>query len=512
MNNSSGTTTRIAKNATLLYVRSFIVMLISLYTSRVLLRALGVEDLGIYNVVGGLVVLFAFLDGAQRATYQRFYNYAMGKSDEYNLTDVYSTSIKIQTLIAAAIFLSTEIIGLYLLYNDLVIPEGRMTAAFWVFQFSTLTLIVNSICIPFNAMIVAKEDMGVFAYIDIINVVLKLLIVFAVESTLFDRLIFYALLLFCVQVLTQFFYAAFCKWRYKELKYGWRWKGKLAKEMTGFSIWVVLSSIANILLTQGLSILYNIFVGVVANAAIGIGNQVRSAIVKLTANMSISFGPQLVINYANGEWDKVHKIWTIGSKCALTLFAAFSLPVIIDADFILKVWLENPPQYTTIFLQLILLENLVRFYSSNASTIVRATGKIKKFEIVTNVMNVAAFILIWIGFKTSTSVTLPFVILVVTTVVQVVYSIFVACRVVNYSVRKYLLSNSCLSTLALAIATALGYLSRPESFTVFALVVHVALTVLAVLLCMYFFGLLPNERVYLNNLVINIIKKKRNKV
>lgn len=507
MQQRGSTTTRIAKNAVALYFRSFIVMAVSLYTSRVILRVLGVEDLGVYNVVGGMVVLFAFLDGGQNATYQRFYNYAMGWPDEYNLKDVFSTSMIVQLLIAAGVFIVTEIVGVYLLYNALVIPDGRLTAAFWVFQFSVLTLVVNTLSIPYNAMIVAKEDMGAFAYIDIANVVLKLLIVFAVEYVSFDRLIFYAFLFLCVQLLTRFIYTSFCKRKYEETYFHFFWSGKLVKEMTGFSLWIVLSSIASILLTQGISILYNLFFGVYANAAIGIGNQVRSAIVKLTGNLTFSFSPQLVINYANGEWDKVDKIWTIGTKCAIALFAALSIPIIINADYILKIWLDNPPMYTTLFLQLILVENLIRFFSVNASTIVRASGQIKKYELITNVINAIAFLAIYVGFVVSNNVALPFIILIVTTIFQVLYSIICACHCVKSSVRTYLFSNSGLSTIALAMALIVGFCLRPEEMTFIKLLLHSIVIVSVLVMSFYHVGFLPSERKYLKNVVSVILDK-----
>lgn len=503
----SSTTTRIAKNAVALYFRSFIVMAVSLYTSRVILRVLGVEDLGIYNVVGGMVVLFAFLDGGQSATYQRFYNYAMGSPEDYQLYDVFSTSIVVQMLIAVAVFLVTEIVGLYLLYNVLVIPDGRMTAAFWVFQFSVLTLVVNTLSIPYNAMIVAKEDLGAFAYIDIANVVLKLLIVFAVEMSSIDRLIFYAFLFLCVQLMTRFFYTSFCKRKYSEVHFRLLWNGKLIREMTGFSLWIVLSSVASILLTQGISILYNMFFGVVANAAIGIGNQVRSAIVKLTGNLTFSFSPQLVINYANGDWSKVDKIWTIGTKCAIFLFAALSVPIILDADYILKIWLENPPMYTTVFLRLILIENLIRFFSVNASTIVRATGHIKKYELITNVINAIAFIAICIGFYISNNVALPFIILIVTTIIQVIYSIYCACRCIQSKLIGYLLTNTGLSTISLVIATIIGFLLKPAGMNIISLLIHSLVTVTVMGLSFYLVGFLPSEKVYLNKVVLSIYRK-----
>ncbi len=265
---------------------------------------------------------------------------------------------------------------------------------------------------------------------------------------------------------------------------------------------------ASIFLTQGISILYNLYYGVVANAAIGIGNQVRSAVLKLTGNLTMSFGPQLVINYANGDWGKVNKIWTIGNKVALGLFAAVAIPIIIDADYILEIWLEKPPKYTAIFLRLILIENLIRFLAAYASTVIRATGRIKKYELISNIFNVLAFVLIIIGFKTVDSIKLPYFILIFTTIIQITYSTFLACNCINYNSKKYFVSNTGLSLIALIVAVTIGIITMPSSFTVLKLLFHCALVAISVIISLYYIGLLPHERDYINITAKNIILKK----
>ena len=504
---NTSTTSRIAKNAVLLYTRSFVVMLISLYTSREVLRILGVNDMGIYNVVGGMVVLFAFLDGGQNATYQRFFNYAMGNPDKYNLSEVFSTSLIVQFIIAVFITLLTEIIGLYLLNTHLVIPEQRMNAAHFVFHFSVITLVVNTLSIPYGAMIIAKEDMGAFAYIDIINVVLKLLILFIVEYASFDRLIFYGLLVLCIQLLTRVLYTSFCHRHYNECHFKYVWNKFLIKEMTLFSSWIFLSSICSVLTNQGLSLLYNIFFGVVANAAIAIGNQVRSAILKLTGNITISFGPQLVISYASNQRDKVDKIWTVGSKFTFGLFAALAIPVIIDADYILSIWLVNPPKYTTLFVRLILIENLVGALTPFSSSVIRATGDIKYFEIVTNVMNLIALLLIYVCLRLGCDVGVPYFIMILKSFFQVIYSIWIACKKLLYNFVKYILSNTFLCALVIILSFILGVVSQPEFFTFIKLAFHLLFTAALVFGLVYFLGCLPSERSYVNSVLCSLYKK-----
>lgn len=503
----SSTTSRIAKNAILLYARSFIVMIIALYTSREVLRILGAEDMGVYNVVGGMVVLFAFLDGGQNATYQRFFNYAMGRPDKYHLPEVFSTSINLQLIIAISISLLTEIIGLYLLEHYLVIPAGRMNAAYWVFHFSVITLVVNTLSIPYEALIVAKEDMGAFAYIDIFNIVLKLLVVFVVEYATLDNLIFYAFLILCVQLLTRLIYTSFCNKHYEESIFHFVWNIKLLKEMSLFSSWILLSSMCSVLLNQGLSLLYNMFFGVIANAAIAIGNQVRSAILKLTGNVAISFGPQLVINYACGQNDKVDRIWTVGSKFTCCLFAALAIPVIIDADYILSLWLVNPPQYTTLFVRLILLENLVGALSPFSSSVIRASGNIKFFEIITNVINLLSFLLVYVCLSLDGSIELPYYILIVKSFALVLYSNWSACKMINYNLTKYFVTNTCMCVCVIVTSFAIGFAIMPDSFNITCLLIHFIITFFVVFLSLYLIGYMPSERAYVNIVIASFVNK-----
>ena len=498
------TSSRIAKNTIALYVRSFITMLISLYTSRVILNVLGVEDYGIYNVVGGVVVFFTVLDSAMNAACQRFLNFEMGKNNEEGVREVFCSSINIQAIISIIIPLITEILGLILLFNYMTIPVERMTAAFWVFQCSVITMAVNTMSIPYNAMIIAKEKMTAFAYIDILNTSFKLLSVLILPLLNWDKLILYAIFMLIIQVGTRYMYTAYCNKNFSEARYRYHWNKDIMKQMLSFSFWTVFSSVASMLLTQGLNILYNIFYGVVANAAMGIGNQVLMAVRRLTGNMTMSFAPQIVKRYSSGEYDKVALIWSIGSKCTVWLFALFTFPIVLNVDTILELWLKNIPANTSLFVALFLVENLIRCFTGNTTAIVRATGRIRNYELITNGIRVSFFGLVVLVFFFTKDMALPLFIYITNTVVQLFYNVYIGCRCIGYSIRKYLLNNGLLLLIILIASFVMSRLLIPGSTTFGTLIINALFDVLILSVMFFVLGFLPKERAYLKQVLVGL--------
>lgn len=511
MQQQSSTTSRIARNTIALYIRSFITMLITLYTSRVILQVLGVEDYGVYNAVGGVVVFFTVLDSAMSASCQRFLNYEMGQGNQEGVNEVFCSSINIQGIISTIIFLITEIVGLYLLYHYMVIPEERMTAAFWVFQFSVVTMVINTMSIPYNAMVIAMERMGAFAYIDVLNTFLKLCAVIVLQYLSWDKLILYGLFIMLIQILTRYIYSSYCSRNFREAKYHFVWNQTIVKRMLGFSFWTVFGSVATMLMTNGMSILYNRFYGVIANAAIGIGNQVMMAVRKLTGNMSISFAPQIVKRYSEGDFSRVSIVWTIGSKCTFFLFSLFTIPIAMNAHYILELWLAEVPKYAPEFMTLLLIENLIRCFSSNASAIVRATGRIRNYELISNGVRVFFFTLVVIGFFLSDNIFLGYYIYIANTLFQMTYNVYIGCKSINYSIRKYYLNNIVLMALSLGVAAGASYLLIPEENNMMAFVIHVISTIGIIIVSFSVIGLLPDERKYLFKNIQMIVSKKYSK-
>ena len=283
-NQTSDNNKRIAKNTLFLYFRMLFLMGIALYTSRVVLNTLGVEDYGIYNVVGGVVAMFGFLNLSMSSATQRYITFALGKGDKQRLQTIFSTTLQIHTLIAGIIVLLGETIGLWFLYNKMQIPVDRMDAAFWVLQCSIISSVIMIVSVPYNADIVAHEKMSAFAYISILEAVLKLAVVYMLVIFSFDKLILYAILILAIQILIRFCYSYYCNKHFAETKYKHVWDKALFKEMTGFAGWSMFGNFSAVLFGQGLNILLNIFFGPVVNAARGVAVQVQNAIQQFVGN------------------------------------------------------------------------------------------------------------------------------------------------------------------------------------------------------------------------------------
>ena len=306
MQEISSNNKRIAKNTLLLYFRMLVTMAVSLYTSRVVLNILGVEDFGIYNVVGGIVAMFGFINGSMTSATQRYLTFELGQNNRAQLTKVFSTSLSIHGIISFLIIVLAETVGLWFLWNKMQIPADRMNAAFWVFQCSVAASVIMIMSVPYNAAIIAHERMSAFAYISIIEVSLKLLIVCFLRYFHTDKLILYAALIVIVQFLIRLCYSWYCNRHFNETKYRWSWDKGLFKEMTGFASWNMFGSLAAITFTQGLNLLLNMFFGPVVNAARGIAVQAQTAIGQFSSNFQTALNPQITKSYATGDMEYMH--------------------------------------------------------------------------------------------------------------------------------------------------------------------------------------------------------------
>lgn len=381
-NQTSDNNKRIAKNTLLLYFRMLFMMAVSLFTSRVVLNTLGVEDYGIYNVVGGVVAMFGFINGSMSSATQRYITFALGKGDKNRLQTVFSTTLQIHTLIAGVIVLLGETIGLWFLYNKMQIPADRMDAAFWVLQCSIIATVVMIISVPYNADIVAHEKMSAFAYISILEVVLKLAIVYMLLVFSFDKLVLYAFLLLAIQLLIRFCYSYYCNKHFEETKYKHVWDKALFKEMTGFAGWSMFGNLASVLFSQGLNMLLNVFFGPVVNAARAVSVQVQSAIQQFVGNFQMALNPQITKTYAKGEMDEMHKLMFRSARFSFYLLFFLSLPMLFETNFILTVWLKIVPDNTVIFLRIMICTSLLYTLSNPLMVANQATGKVRKYQAI----------------------------------------------------------------------------------------------------------------------------------
>lgn len=372
---------KIAKNTLFLYLRMFLSMGVSLYTSRVVLQVLGVENFGIYNVVAGLVVLFAFINNAMATATQRFLSFALGKENTDEVKRVFSMSLTSHMAISVFVLLIAETVGMWMLWK-MNFPVDRLYATNWAYQFAVFTCVVQIIRVPYNASIIAYERMSFFAWISIIEVILKLFIVYLLWIYRGDKLIFYSFLLFAVTSLVNLVYKIYCNQQFSITRYHYFWDKNLFKHFVSFSGWSLAGSLASVSAQQGLNMILNIFCGVLVNAAVGISNQVMGAVGQFLSSFQTAFNPQLVKSYATGDKDYFMSLIFKSSKFSYYLMLIISLPTIINCDFFLRIWLGEVPEYAVKFSQLMLIFLLFDAISGPLWISVQATGKIKNYQLL----------------------------------------------------------------------------------------------------------------------------------
>ena len=378
---SSQNNKRIAKNTLLLYFRMLLTMGISLYTSRVVLKALGVEDFGIYNVVAGVVTSLAFLNTSLNTASSRYITVSLGKDDFSSRKRIFAAVLVINMILGAIILILSETIGLWFVLNQLNIPESRVNAAIWVFQISIIAIILNILSVPFNATIIAHERMKAFAYISLIDAVAKLGIAYFIcYDFKVDRLIIYSLLLLLVHLIDQIIYMFYCIKKFEEINFKLSFDCGLMKEILTFISWSAYGSFVSIGFTQGLNILLNIYFGPSINAARGIAVQVQTAIYQFTYNFLLAVNPQLIKSVVQKEFDRSKFLLIACSKLSFFLLCIIGIPVICCAEFILNLWLEEVPSHTVNFLRIIVIISMVQALASPLRIINQAEGNIKRFQ------------------------------------------------------------------------------------------------------------------------------------
>lgn len=405
---------KIAKNTLLLYFRMLLTMAVSLYTSRIILNTLGVEDFGIYNVVGGVVAMFSIISGSLSAAISRFITYELGREGYDRLKVIFSSAVTIQVILAFLICILAEVGGVWFLNTQMNIPVERVVAANWVLQCSIFTFMINLISIPYNAAIIAHERMKAFAYVSILEVVLKLLVAFALHIVIFDKLKVYAVLLLIVALIIRFVYAYYCKRHFKECTYRFIYDKEVLREMAGFAGWNLIGSSAGVLKDQGVNIVINLFCGTTVNAARGIAVQVNNATQSFVRNFMTALNPQITKSYASSDSEYLMKLLYKGSRLSFYMLLLLSLPIIIETDCILSVWLKVVPEHTVNFVRLILVLAMCESISLPLITVMLATGKIRNYSIIVGGLNMMNFpfsyLLLYWGFEPESTILLAIVI------------------------------------------------------------------------------------------------------
>jgi len=503
---NSANNKRIAKNTILLYFRMLLTMAVTLYTSMVVLKTLGVDDFGIYNIVGGVVVLFSFLNNAMSTATQRFLNFEMGKGAEGNVNRMFSMSMTAHLSIALIVVILAETIGLWFLNTQLNIPADRMNAANWVYQFTILTFCIQIIRVPYNASIIAYEKMSFYAYIGIIEVVLKLLIVFLLLFFGWDKLKLYAVLTFGVAFVVLILYKLYCNKAFATCRYNFFWDKALYKKLMSFSGWSLFGSVANVGAQQGLNILLNIFFGVAINAAMGIANQVSSAVFGFVSNFQTAFNPQIVKSYAMNDRTYFMNLIFQSSKFSYYLLLLLSIPLLISTDFILQVWLTNVPEYTASFCRLIILFLLIDAISAPLWMSVQATGEIRNYQILIGSLILLNFPLAYLALKLGYPPESVLIVRVLINLLNYAVRIFYLRTKINLPSGKYIREVILVVSLVTLLALPLPLLVDHFSAGWTGLIATTIVALFSTGLCIYAVGLKKSEREVLNRLVMNKIK------
>lgn len=398
---------RIAKNTLLLYIRMTIAMLVTLYTSRVVLQALGVDDFGIWSVVGTLVVMISFVTSPLASATQRFINVALGKNDENKASKIFSQSLILYAGLAVCAIVIFETVGLWFLTTKMDIPTVRMEAAMSVFHIAIASFIISVVKVPFDAIIIAHQRFGFYAIAGILDVILKLIIVFFLRfAPNNETLIFYAFLMFVVAAVDITIRAIYCFKRYKYYRPKWIWDKLLVKELLSFTGWSTLGAFASVTGNQGLSIVLNLFFGVAANAAMGLANQVASAVNQFVSNFQLAFQPQIVQSYAAEDKQSTFNLVCLASKVSFLLIFAIGGPIVFNIDYILSLWLGDVPAYTSQFCILVISIAIIEAIGAPLWMTIQATGKIRNYQITISSLLILTIIigyaLLKLGFSAPT--------------------------------------------------------------------------------------------------------------
>ncbi|WP_031532368.1 MULTISPECIES: oligosaccharide flippase family protein [unclassified Bacteroides] len=499
---------RIAKNTFLLYMRTMLTMVISLYTSRVILQILGVEDYGIYNVVGGFVTLMSFVSGAMSTSTSRYITFALGKCDDKYIKDVFSTALLAHLLIVGVIVFFGETVGLWFVLNKLVIPEGRMTAAIVAYQVGLLSMVVYMWSIPYNACIIAHEQMSAFAYISIYEAVSKLLIVFLFVYIPIDRLISYSILLFTIQLSVRFIYSWYCRKHFEESKFTFLWDKRLLKEMISFAGWNLWGSASYALFTQGVNILLNMFFCPVVNAARGIAVQVQSAVSIFASNFQTAINPQITKTYANSEIDAMHSLIFRSSKFSFFLLFCLSLPIIIESEFILSLWLKTVPNYTAIFLQLMLCICIIDAMSNPLMTAAAATGKVKLYQSVIGTIVVMIFPISYVALKLGGNPESVFYVHIAVAIIATVVRLFLIRHMIKLSISSFI--RKCIIPCIMVASVSfvsMRLLKNALPYTVATSCAMIGISIIVVCVTFFFMGMTTGERHFIYGRIKTVVSR-----
>lgn len=508
-NKKQSSNKRIAKNTIMLYVRMLLSIVVSLYTSRVVLQTLGVEDYGIYGVVGGVVAMFSFLNGAMSGATSRFMTYEMGKGDERRLKETFSSALIIHIGIAILVFVLAETIGLWFLCNKLVIPETRMHAAHWVFQLSIIGMAVTVTQVPYNSAIIAHEKMDIYAYMELLNVFLKLGIVYLLVIGNFDKLILYSLLMLAVNVIVAMSYRMYCMRHFKETHFQPKLNKEISKGILSFSLYNLLGNIGFVVNSQGTAFVINIFFGVLFNAAASVATTVSSVVTGFASNVMTAFRPQITKCYAQEDIPQFQSLLLWSIKSILLIYALIAIPVGFGIKELLSLWLVEVPAYADIFCRLLLISIFFETLRFIVIMGIHATGKVRWVSIFAGVFFCLNPFVIYILFRLNLPPTFAYISTIgINILLSIVNLLILKHNEPRVCIRKFIEVVSRVVFIVLLVIIALGIASRLEIRNDILYLLYVTLLSTISIFILGFWGVLNGEqRHYVITFVKNRIKK-----
>lgn len=493
----------LAKNTIFMSVRMIFVLLVSLYTSRVFLAALGVEDYGINNVVSGFVYMFGFINASLASVIQRYYNYELGKNGIKGLQSVYKCAIILQSCLALLIFLILEIGGSWYIFNKMVLPENRLIIAYWLFQFTVISSLFVIMQTPFSAAVMAYEKMNFYALVGIIEVLARLVLALIIPHVDIDHLFFYGLFSLFVSILVFLLYYSYSKHYFKDLKFVKNNVKGLMKEMSRFTSWSILGTFACVMREQGLNLILNLFFGPIINAARAVAYQVSTALQGLVQNFSVASKPQMVQSFSSGNKQRTIQLLYSTSKISFVFLFLMALPLCLDMKYVLHLWLgENVPAHTCNFVIIVILTNFVNNLNAPLSNVIYATGKMKAYEIVFSSFNLLILPISYVFLNIGSSPESAFIIYLVMMIVTQIGCLLVFHYQEGFSLRDYLIKLVIPILIVLVVSIPLPLLIH-EKMTdgILRLIAILFVSILEILPLSYFIVADSNEKLICKRIV-----------
>lgn len=512
MSDNTSNNRRIAKNTLFLYARMILVLIVGLYTSRVVLGVLGASDFGLYNVIAGFVILFSFLNTTLSSSLQRYYNFEGGLKGDQGFTNVFSVGFRVHALLAIVVFILLETGGLWYINNVMVVPENRISAANILYQLSLFSLIIIILQVPYSGLVIAKERMDFYAIISLVEIVFRLILVILLPKVPYDKLIAYSIIQLFITILSFVLYLVYTHKQFKFIHLTKTIDKNLLKSILSFSGLNLIGSFAFMLKTQGVNLILNAFFGTIVNAARGVASQISGAIMGFSSNISMSFKPQLVSSYAVGDSSRTFQLFLTQSKICYCLILMLITPVILEMNYLLDIWLgDSVPKYTNIFASLVLIDSMISTLNAPVTQVVYATGNIKRYQIYSAIVNFSLLPVCWLFMKVGCEPWVAFCITIVFSVVCQIVCLRIMHDVFEFSYTEYtkrIIVPCLIMTIFVPLIPTLITFLMHDTFL--RLILVGATSILGTIIYLYSFFLSPSEKGYIRNFIK--IKSKKESI